>query len=59
MSAAPRRPDYGSYGEKKKLRSVMSTRERNLSVSSMLLNSPLSGSVLPWELKSSTVVKER
>jgi hypothetical protein len=69
VSAVPRRPDYQSYGEKKKLRSsfcrlcgslaTMSTRERNLSVSSMLLHSPLSGSVLSWELKSSAVVKER
>jgi len=69
VSAVPRRSDYQSYGEKKKLRSsfcrlsgslaTMSTREKNLSVSSMLLQSPLSGSVLPWELKSSTVVKER
>jgi hypothetical protein len=69
VSAVPRRPDYQSYGEKKKLRSsfcrlsgslaALSTRERNLSVSSMLLHSPLSGSVLPWELKSSAVVKER
>eukprot|EP01018_Ginkgo_biloba_P037503 Gb_11384 [translate_table: standard] len=69
VSAVRHEPDYQSYeGEKKRLRSTfsrlsgslsaMTTRQRHLSVSSMFLNSPLRGSVVPWELKGSNVVKE-
>ncbi|KAH9313895.1 hypothetical protein KI387_022522, partial [Taxus chinensis] len=67
VSAVRHQPDYQAYeGEKKRLRSsfcrlsgslsAMSTKQRQLSVSSVFLTSPMRGSVLPWELKGS--VKE-